>query len=45
MQNGVACAELGDTIDGKFFLALLPGAILIAMFRSARGRKREELAR
>jgi hypothetical protein len=34
MQNGIAWAELDSAIDGEFFPALLPEAVLIAMFIS-----------
>jgi hypothetical protein len=37
MENGVAWAELSDAIDGEFFPALLPDAVLIAMFSPCEG--------
>ncbi len=39
VQNGVAWAELGDAIDGEFFPALLPDAVLIAMFSPREGEE------
>lgn len=41
MRNGVAWAELGDAIDGEFFPALLPDAILIALFSPRAGESED----
>lgn len=37
VQNGMAWAEVDDTIDGELFPALLPQAVLIAMFSPREG--------